>query len=339
MRGVRNPLPFTHPLLRKTVVRLLLTTVPPLSLAACGLGSDCDWEETVGSVYLEVNHSDGRQPTDDTCMELCRERGFDPTSCDAFTSVYREPDGTSRVVHKTQCRYVSGGRCSNAPSGCTGPNGCNDGRAPEGLKPGRVEATCALGALFAQMAWLEAASVPAFLRLADELKAHGAPEALVRAARRSAGDEVRHTRAIGALARRHGAAVPQVELEPFSERSLEAMVLENAREGCVRETYGAVVAGWQARNAKDEQVRVELARIAEDELRHAELAWAVDAWAAERLSPEARQRVHAARLEAYRELEQLVAKEEREDVLIQDAGLPPRDAALRLLQGLHVLVA
>ena len=36
--------------------------------------------------------------------------------------------------------------------------------------------------LLSEMAWLESASVPAFLRLADELKAHGAPEALIRAA-------------------------------------------------------------------------------------------------------------------------------------------------------------
>jgi len=330
MRRVRNPLPFTHPLLRKTVTRLLLTTVPPLSLAACGLGDDeyeCNRVESIQAVYVEGNLPDGRQPTDSNCMELCRPRVHSPVGCDAYSTTVRDPDGSIREVHTTQCTYSS-------LSGCN-----NDGRAPEGLKPGQVEAGCALGALFAQMAWLEAASVPAFLRLADELKAHGAPEALVRAARRSAGDEVRHTRAIEALARRHGAAVPQVELEPFSERSLEAMVLENAREGCIRETYGAVVAGWQAHNARDEQVRVELARIAEDELRHAELAWAVDAWAAERLSPEALQRVHAARLEAYRELERAVAKAEREDVLVQGAGLPPRDAALRLLQGLQVLVA
>jgi hypothetical protein len=189
------------------------------------------------------------------------------------------------------------------------------------------------------MAWLEAASVPAFLRLADELKAHGAPEVLVRAARRSAGDEIRHTRAAGALARRHGAPVPEVELRPFSSRSLEAMLLENAREGCVRETFGAVVAGWQARHAQDAQVRAELGRIAEEELRHAELAWAVDAWAEEQLTPEERQRVRDARLEAFHELERLLAEEEPDAVLVQQAGVPSRDSALHLLRGLQPLLS
>ncbi len=323
MRRVHSPLPFTNRRLRRTIARLLLT-VPTLSLAACEPEDDgCRPGSYESSTTLNINLPDGSEPNSSNCMKLC-EMNVRETVIGC--SVAPAPDGgTGSVV--TYCRYTAYSEC------------LSDGRHPEGLQAGRVEAGCALGALFAQMAWLEAASVPAFLRLADELKAHGAPEALVRAARRSAGDEVRHARAAEALARRHGAAVPQVELAPFSERSLEAMVLENAREGCIRETYGAVVAGWQARNARDEQVRAELARIAEDELRHAELAWAVDAWAAERLSPEARQRVHAARLEAYRELERAVAKEEREDVLVLQAGLPPRDAALRLLQGLQVLVA
>jgi hypothetical protein len=56
------------------------------------------------------------------------------------------------------------------------------------------------------------------------------------------------------MQRRHDAPMPAVESAPFSPRSLEAMVLENARERCVRETYGAVVVGWQARTARDGQV-------------------------------------------------------------------------------------
>jgi len=142
-----------------------------------------------------------------------------------------------------------------------------------------------------------------------------------------------------AQARRHGAPMPEVEITPFTSRSLEAMVLENAKEGCVRETVGAVVAGWQARMAQDEQVRAEFGQIAGDELRHAELAWAVEVWAAERLTPAERQRVRDARLEAFHELERLVGQEEPEAVLIQQAGLPSRDSALRLLQGLQGLIA
>lgn len=331
MLGGKSPSLPRNRRLRRTVARLLLT-VPTLSLVGCSSGDDyggcIPYDPAPATAMYRDLLSDGGVPTNETCMELCTAKHLpDLKDCTATTYTLPDGDGGSKTSTTTECRYIK-------PGGCL-----SDGRQPEGLLAARVEAPSALGALFAEMAWLESASVPAFLRLADELKAHGAPEALIRAARRSAGDEVRHTRVMEALARRHGAPMPEVELAAFSPRSLEAMALENAREGCVREMYGAVVAGWQARTAQDAQVRAELARIAEDELRHAELAWAVDAWAAERLSSEEYQRVREARLEAFHELERRVSQEHPEAVLVQQAGLPSRDSALRLLQGLQVLVA
>lgn len=321
--------------LRWTVARLLIS-VPTLSLMACSGGDDplpcVPYDAHTRVLTYTGNMPDGRVPTNENCAEVCQQRvgpGSTFKSCEVGDEAYTNPDGTSGVLKKTLCSY-------DIAAGCTV---VSDGRHPEGLRAPRFEARCSLGDLFARMAWLEAASVPAFLRLADELKAHGAPEVLIRAARRSAGEEVRHARAIKALAQRHGASVPEVEIAPFTARSLEAMVLENAREGCVRETYGAVVAGWQARTAQDAQVREEFARVAGDELRHAELAWAVEAWAAERLTPAERRRVSEARMEAFRELERLVEQDEPEAVLIQQAGLPSRDSALHLVRGLQTLVA
>ncbi|WP_224364919.1 hypothetical protein [Hyalangium versicolor] len=331
MHSGRSPSLFRNRRLRRTIARLLLT-VPSLSLAGCSDGDDyggCipyDPTPAVSDGYEYL--SDGGVPTNETCMEVCQKRSLPELSnCSVTLGPVTYVDGGTGTRPSTRCHYIK-------PGGCY-----SDGRQPEGLQASRVAARCSLGALFAEMAWLESASVPAFLRLADELKAHGAPEALIRAARRSAGDEVRHTRAMEALAHRHGSPMPTVEIAPFSARSLEAMALENAREGCVREMYGAVVVAWQARTAQDPQVREELALIAEDELRHAELAWAVDAWVAERLAPEERQRVREARLEAFHELERRVAQEEPDAVLIQQAGLPSREAALQLLRGLQVLIA
>lgn len=87
-------------------------------------------------------------------------------------------------------------------------------------------------------------------------------------------------------------------------------------------------------------MREELGRIAGDELRHAELAWAVAAWAAKQLTPAELKRVSEARLEAFRELERLLGEEEEPGPeLIQQAGLPSRDASLQLLRGLQLLVA
>ncbi|WP_163992114.1 hypothetical protein [Pyxidicoccus caerfyrddinensis] len=330
MRNGRSPSLPLNRRLRRTVAGLLLT-VPSLSLTAC------EGEDDGGCIPYGPSEAyrtsfellpDGSQPTNANCMTLCQAMNLpDLQRCDVTLVETHLVDGGTGQRTDTRCHYI-------APGGCR-----SDGRHPEGLLAGRVESRSALGALFAEMAWLEAASVPAFLRLAEELKAHGAPEALIRAARRSAGDEVRHQRAMEALARHHGASVSAAEVAPFSARSLEAMVTENAREGCVREMYGAVVVGWQARTAGDARVREELGRIAEDELRHAELAWAVDAWAAERLSPEELRRVREARVEAFQELTRLVEQEEPEAVLVEQAGLPSRGDARRLLQGLQVLVA
>jgi hypothetical protein len=61
-----------------------------------------------------------------------------------------------------------------------------------------------------------------------------APKKLVRAAAHAAGDEVRHARATVALARRFGARPTAVNVERSALRSIEAMALENAVEGCVR---------------------------------------------------------------------------------------------------------
>lgn len=175
-----------------------------------------------------------------------------------------------------------------------GDSNCAIGRRPEGLAA--VGPRAGLGGYFALAAHLEAASIVAFARLASELVAHGAPRALVVATERARRDEIRHARQVGRLARRFGAGPPAVVVGPPPEhRDLEAIALENATEGCVRETFGAVVAAFAAEHAQDPEVQRVLAGIAADEVRHAELSWAVDAWIQLQLEPAARARVAAAR--------------------------------------------
>lgn len=152
-----------------------------------------------------------------------------------------------------------------------------------------------VGAFFARAAHLEAASVPAFRHLARELAVHGAPPELVRAAFASADDEVRHARAMAGFARRYGAAFVRPVVGAMPVRRLVDVAVDNAREGCVRETFGAVVAGVQARRAETPAVRRAFTHIALDEARHAALAWAIDAWVMPRLSSRDRRRVHETR--------------------------------------------
>ncbi|MBX3156499.1 MAG: hypothetical protein KF773_10905 [Deltaproteobacteria bacterium] len=208
-----------------------------------------------------------------------------------------------------------------------GPNCPVDGRRPAGLAALRgTSADSEAGAWLAHAAWLEAASVHAFVHLANELAGHGAPDTLVRAALAAAADEVRHTELMTRLALRHGGrpVPPEVALPPV--RGLADIAIENAAEGCVRETWGAIVALWQSHTALDPVARATFAAIARDELRHAQLAWAVDAWCAPRLDDADRARVVAAREHAMREL--MTAPE---PITILAIGLPDADQVRDLL--------
>lgn len=209
---------------------------------------------------------------------------------------------------------------------------CVVGRRPEPLAPRRLSRR-SLGAFLAGSAELEAASVPAFLRLARELVAHGAPRELVRAACVAAREEVRHARVIGRLAREHGGAPELPRLPALAVRKLPAVTLENAVEGCVRETFGALIAAHQAERARSLPVRAAYARIAQDEARHADLAWAVARWAEPRLGASERSRVAGARRAAvaalWRELR--AARTSPIDAL---AGLPEPRAAEAMLEAI-----
>ena len=102
-----------------------------------------------------------------------------------------------------------------------------------------------MGSHFARAACLEAAAVDAFRWLRDELVAQ-APKRLVRAASRAIRDEMRHVRVTSALARRFGEeAITPPAPPPRVVRPLLRLALDNAVEGCVRETYSALECLWQ----------------------------------------------------------------------------------------------
>ncbi|OJY30661.1 MAG: hypothetical protein BGO98_28575 [Myxococcales bacterium 68-20] len=217
------------------------------------------------------------------------------------------------------------------------PN-CAIGRRPEGLASTRARAReeCIdpVGRFFTDAAHLEAASVVAFERLASELSMLGAPHALVESALASRDDEIRHARMTAKAARRRGGHPVAPVIEPVARRTMLEIALENAVEGCVRETYGALVAHHQALAASDSSIAAMMRGIAEDETRHAGLAWDVAAWLEPQLSVEDRMTVASARAEALADLRSALGREpgrELEDV----AGIPPANRALALLDALE----
>nr|MBK7070205.1 ferritin-like domain-containing protein [Deltaproteobacteria bacterium] len=187
-------------------------------------------------------------------------------------------------------------------------------------------------------AHMEAASVFAFESLARELAALGAPPALVADARRSADDERRHARVMGRLAGRAGAAVPPVEVEAPRARTAFAIARENAVEGCVHETWAAMEALAQSSRAARPGVAAAMGPIADDEVRHAALAWQVAAWLEPRLSEAERAAVREAREGARAALAARVARG-YDRGLGEALGLPPPGLAVRLVASLHAALA
>jgi hypothetical protein len=208
------------------------------------------------------------------------------------------------------------------------------GRRPAGLEGMPPCRGGALRRYFEEMSRLEAASIPAFRTLARELSLHGAPRSLRRAARRAARDEVRHTRLGTELAERFGGSYQRPRIAPTPPRSLEALATDNAVEGCVRETFGAMMATWQSRAASDPVVRRIMRRVAVDETRHAALAVRVAKWAERKLDDRARARVVAARRDAAAVVLSELALEPPPELAIQ-AGVPSRADAQRLAQELY----
>jgi hypothetical protein len=139
-------------------------------------------------------------------------------------------------------------------------------------------------------AWLddaraELASVPSFLRLADELNAVGAPAELRRAALAAADDERHHAAAAFAIASRWAKspfAVAPLDAQPRFDRSsasaLTQLAIEAWQDGCFGEGTAAACARRGLARVRDEQAAAVLARIAPDEERHADLSWRIVEW-------------------------------------------------------------
>ncbi|MBK7826517.1 hypothetical protein [Nannocystis sp.] len=217
---------------------------------------------------------------------------------------------------------------------CTWTTGC-DGRRHACLRSsGEGMGADPLTAWLARAAHDEAGSVHAFDALHSELTDHGAPASLLRRVRRAAADERRHTIAVDRLVRARRGAWRRPRVHPMPTRGLRALAIENAVEGCVRETWAALSAAHQAAHARNPAIRTAMLTIAADERRHAELAWAIDAWVLARLGAADRRAVEFARSAAACSLRRGLAARRLPPAVFIDAGVPHGASALRLVAGL-----
>jgi hypothetical protein len=340
---------------------LLLSSLASAAIAGCGQDDDpaCPHkvvtkEETrflapvvaCGNVGREARSPD-RYGVVGNCRDLCT----DPT----ITYCTLEPDYLAAYEGVN-------GRLPRPPQDAGVPVGCPDweggvplicireeqrgqqhsgcaveGRRPQGMRAPERSADAEVGDYLARSAYLEAASVLAFERLAQDLARLGAPAELVADCLEAAREEVGHAQVVGALARARGAEVAEVQVGEQRTPSRLELAIENVSEGVVRETYGALQALVRARMASAEDVRDAMARIAREETSHAALSARIAVWLETQLSVEERARVVEARRIAIEELRRELA-DEPSAALRDELGLPSRALALNLVEQLEARV-
>jgi hypothetical protein len=133
----------------------------------------------------------------------------------------------------------------------------------------------------------ECESVPAFLRLAEELLFHDAPDELVERALDAVEDEIRHALLSGLLAHALSpeAHLPRMPIpEPRrlarGESGLRQLATESLLDGLIGEGMAAERARLGSVQAKEPTFARAQRRIALDESRHADLGGDIARWAA-----------------------------------------------------------
>jgi len=142
---------------------------------------------------------------------------------------------------------------------------------------------------------------------------------------------------VAALAARYGHQADNFQVEPVSFGDLESIAMDNMQEGCIGETWGALVGLYQAKKATDPVIAETMRCIALEEVEHASLSWAIHDWIVPQLDDQAIERVNKLKKKA---LVKLIKKTsvpvDQNHVLL--AGLPEvavaRQLAEKLVQSL-----
>lgn len=167
------------------------------------------------------------------------------------------------------------------------------------IAPGFTPHRQAIAAAWAEQARFEHASIASFSRFVLQLLACGAPAELVADAAAALSEEVDHARLFFGFAsfyadRPIGPGPLDTHDSLNDADGFEPAVLGALREGCIAETISAWHARFAARSARDPVLARTLERVAEEELRHAALAWRFLAWAMPRCRDSLRREVRAA---------------------------------------------
>ncbi|HEX9296687.1 MAG TPA: ferritin-like domain-containing protein [Polyangiaceae bacterium] len=146
-----------------------------------------------------------------------------------------------------------------------------------------AESRARLAEAWTRIALMEHASIAAFARFTLQLMSLGAPAELIECSHAAMGDETLHAKLAFAVASAYAGQEVGPSLLPIEgaldASSLRDVVATTIREGCIGETIAAIEAAEALQHASDPAIRAVLSRIADDETRHAELAWRFLRWA------------------------------------------------------------
>jgi len=139
-----------------------------------------------------------------------------------------------------------------------------------------------IGLYWLRQAEAEHASVASFARHTLQLMSLGAPSELLRASQAASIDEIKHAKMCYSFA----SIFLDTDIVPESlnvegslgDLDLKSIIKSVIREGCIEETLAAIEAHYRAHHATDLEVKLVLNEIAEDETRHAQLAWDTISW-------------------------------------------------------------
>jgi hypothetical protein len=284
----------------------------------CGGVYDFDIEEDINAGRLQALLNDSSSLESVTCEMLCLQYEGDATGFDTceyeldFDALPEDFDtwDANEIVGTLQCSGVGEMLC--------------EGRRPVGYVEVGTQYSN-IGGRFAHTAQLEAASIIAFIELAQQLEAWDAPKGLIHRCLLAAKDEVHHARAFMRLAKKFNATIPPIQQE-VSAQDLLSIAIHNAVEGCVFETWAALKSHHQAAHCEIPELQKLYKQVAIDETRHGQLAWDLHTWFMKQLNKTDQQLVIAAQAKAFERLRYVAAAESETPFL----GNLHREDAIRM---------
>ncbi len=256
--------------------------------AACASGADCDSGICAVSIYDDDCYADHRvtcKTSDDECSsdDECPAVDGDEFHCVYTVREGERPRWTCRTRECDLGRPLVVDGVAHVAASAFRADWLAPSRARGSWPLSSGDRTVVI-AHWLRAGALEHASIASFARFALQLLSMGAPADLVVATQRAMGDEIEHAKICYAIARTYGgeasgpAALP-ASTAPISS-DVRAIATALVEEGCIGEALAAAEAAILADRCEVPEVARALRRLAEDERRHAALAYRCLAWMA-----------------------------------------------------------